>query len=50
VLVFGLPFVAFPTHPRLTDSTVNLYVHLLGYALGFLVTYVVAELGVRVTN
>lgn len=50
VLVFGLPFVAFPTDPRLTDGAVNLYVHLLGYALGFLVTYVVTVLEFRVTN
>jgi hypothetical protein len=48
VLVFGLPFVAFPADPQRASSAVNLYVHLLGYALGFLVTYVVAELGVRV--
>lgn len=48
VLVFGLPFVAFPADPRGASSAVNLYVHLLGYALGFLVTYVVSELGVRV--
>ncbi|WP_340100276.1 hypothetical protein [Salinibaculum salinum] len=50
VLVFGLPFVAFPTDPRLTDSSVNLYVHLLGYSLGFLVPFVAAELEVQVTD
>ena len=48
VVVFGLPFVAFPADPTGVDGSVNLYVHLLGYTLGFLVTYVVTELGVRV--
>lgn len=50
VLVFGLPFVAFPATPQRLNSSVNLYVHLLGYTLGFLVTYVVSEFGWRVSS
>lgn len=50
VLVFGLPFVAFPTDPELAESAINLYIHLLGYALGFLATYVVTALEFRVTD
>ena len=48
VLVFGIPFVAFPADPNGTSTAVNLYVHLLGYTLGFLVTYVTSALGLRV--
>lgn len=50
VLVFGLPFLAFPANPRGASTAVNLYVHLLGYALGFLVTYIVSEYGLRVSS
>lgn len=38
-----LPFVAFPASPSVGGTTLNLYVHLLGYALGFMVTYVTDE-------
>jgi len=44
VLSLGLfltfQFVAFPPRPTAGPGTVNLYTHLLGYALGFMVTYV----------
>ncbi|MFB6140226.1 MAG: hypothetical protein ABEJ26_07300 [Halosimplex sp.] len=40
----AVQFVAFPPSPRLGPRTVNLYTHLLGYSLGFMVTY----LGVHV--
>jgi len=46
-LVFAVPFVAFPTDPHQFNGTVNLYIHLLGYALGFLVTYSYAEVETR---
>lgn len=50
VLVFALPFVAFPADPTFGDGSVNLYVHLLGYALGFLVPYVTSELETRLID
>lgn len=41
LLLFVLfTFVAFPTDPVVDDGVVNLYVHLVGYALGFTATYV----------
>lgn len=39
-LVFAVPFVAFPASPGQGASVLNLYSHLLGYALGFLVPFV----------
>ena len=39
-LFVAFQFVAFPAQPRGTDTALNLYTHLLGYALGFTVTYV----------
>jgi hypothetical protein len=39
-LVFAVPFVAFPASPGRGAGVLNLYVHLLGYALGFLVPFV----------
>lgn len=39
LVILSLPFVAFPLNPQLASGTLNLYIHLLGYALGFLVTY-----------
>lgn len=39
VLFAGLPLIAFPIDPALDAGTVNLYIHLLGYALGFIATY-----------
>lgn len=41
VLVAAVPFVAFPATP-VFGARPNLYVHLLGYALGFLVPFVTA--------
>lgn len=39
-LVFvGYPFIAFPADPLQGGTVVNLYAHLLGYALGFISTY-----------
>jgi len=44
VLALGLfvafQFVAFPPRPTAGPGEINLYTHLLGYALGFMVTYV----------
>lgn len=34
------PFLAFPASPIAGSSVVNLYAHLLGFALGFMATYV----------
>ena len=42
VLVIAVPFVAFPASPERGAGVLNLYVHLLGYALGFLVPFVTA--------
>lgn len=39
VLYFGYPFVAFPADPVQAGAVVNLYTHLLGYALGFIAPY-----------
>lgn len=39
VLFAGLPMLAFPADPVDGGTIVNLYVHLLGYALGFIATY-----------
>jgi hypothetical protein len=41
-LVFAVPFVAFPASPGREAGVLNLYIHLLGYALGFLVPFVTA--------
>jgi hypothetical protein len=43
LLVMGLPFVAFPADPASGTGVLNLYVHLLGYALGFIMTYTTTE-------
>jgi len=45
VLFVSFLFVAFP--PQVADGTtiVNVYVHLLGYALGFIATYATVEAG-----
>lgn len=46
LLFFGYPFVGFPA-PNVADGmVVNLYVHLLGFSLGFIVPYVAITLGV----
>jgi len=43
LLVMAFPFVAFPADPASGTGALNLYVHLLGYALGFIVMYTTAE-------
>jgi membrane associated rhomboid family serine protease len=50
VLIFAIPFVGFPADPAFGDGSLNLYVHLLGYALGFLSTYVTAEVQSNVVD
>ena len=50
VLFAGLPMVAFPMDPVADGSIVNLYVHLLGYALGFIATYATAHVTVRLPS
>jgi hypothetical protein len=47
ILLVALPFAAFPADPVTTAGVLNLYVHLLGYALGFIVTYATAEASTR---
>ncbi|MEF8781838.1 MAG: hypothetical protein V5A39_08565 [Haloarculaceae archaeon] len=47
LLVLALPFVAFPADPVTANGVLNLYVHLLGYALGFIVTYATAAATTR---
>lgn len=39
VAFLAFPFVAFPASPGSGAAIVNVYVHLLGYALGFIATY-----------
>jgi len=39
VLFLALPLATFPVDPVVDGSVLNLYVHLLGYALGFIGTY-----------
>jgi hypothetical protein len=39
VLFAALQLLAFPVDPVVDDGVVNLYVHLLGYAIGFIATY-----------
>lgn len=43
VLFLALPFVAFPADPTVDGGTLNLYAHFLGYALGFMTTYLTVE-------
>jgi hypothetical protein len=47
LLFLALPFVAFPADPVTANGVLNLYVHLLGYALGFMVTYATAATATR---
>jgi hypothetical protein len=42
-LLGTFPFATFPVDPTLTGGVLNLYVHLLGYALGFIATYSMFE-------
>jgi hypothetical protein len=39
VVFLSYPFVAFPSNPIGDGTVVNLYTHLLGFALGFISTY-----------
>lgn len=39
LLVVGMQFAAFPANPSAGEVTLNLYTHLLGYALGFIIVY-----------
>jgi hypothetical protein len=39
LLFLGYPLIAFPTDPFRGGAVVNLYTHLLGYALGFISAY-----------
>lgn len=43
VLIFAIQFVAFPPDPALGDGVLNLYVHFLGYSLGFLTVFTAVE-------
>lgn len=43
VAFLAFPFVAFPASPADGAAIVNVYVHLLGYALGFMATYVTVQ-------
>lgn len=43
VAFVAFPFVAFPASPDSGAAVVNVYVHLLGYALGFMATYVTLQ-------
>lgn len=45
VVFFGYPFVGFPSPAAVEGSIVNLYVHLLGFCLGFIVPYVAVAAG-----
>ncbi|MCG1004313.1 MULTISPECIES: hypothetical protein [Halobacterium] len=45
VLFLGYPFVGFPAPSPAAGTVVNLYVHLLGFCLGFLVPYVALAAG-----
>lgn len=49
VAFLAFPFVAFPAAPGSGGVIVNVYVHLLGYALGFMATYVTLQ-AVRVID
>ncbi|WP_245944524.1 hypothetical protein [Haloplanus salinus] len=47
VLIFAIQFVAFPPDPALGDGVLNLYVHFLGYSLGFLAVFTAVETAER---
>ena len=50
VLFLALPFVAFPVDPAVDGGTLDLYVHLLGYALGFMTASLTVETTVRLDS
>lgn len=45
LLFFGYPFVGFPARGAVAGIQVNIYVHLLGFCLGFIVPYVAISMG-----
>lgn len=47
VLIFAIQFVAFPPDPSRGDGVLNLYVHFLGYSLGFLAVFTAVETAER---
>jgi membrane associated rhomboid family serine protease len=47
VLFVGIQFVAFPGDPTVSGGVVNLYIHLLGYALGFISVYSTLQVDAR---
>lgn len=44
VAFLAFPFLAFPTDPGAGGTIVNVYVHMLGYAMGFIATYATLQL------
>ncbi|RLM70542.1 rhomboid family intramembrane serine protease [Halorubrum sp. Atlit-26R] len=48
IIGVGYPAVAFPSDPYVQGGLVNLYVHLLGYAFGFIPAYLTPSVGSNV--
>jgi hypothetical protein len=48
IIGVGYPAVAFPSNPYVQGGLVNLYVHLLGYAFGFIPAYLTPSVGSNV--
>jgi membrane associated rhomboid family serine protease len=46
-LLVTMPFVAFPASTAIEGGSVNVFVHLLGFALGFAITYTASALGAQ---
>jgi hypothetical protein len=46
VIAVGYPVVGFPSDPAGGGSVVNLYVHLLGFCLGFIAPFALLAAGV----
>ena len=40
LLLFLVPIIAFPANPQVDSGVLNLYEHFLGYALGFMTSYI----------
>jgi hypothetical protein len=40
LLLFVVPIIAFPANPQVDNGVLNLYEHFLGYALGFMTSYI----------
>jgi hypothetical protein len=45
LLFLAVPFATFPVDPIVRGGVLNLYIHLVGYALGFISTYATVQLG-----